>query len=255
MLEEVRAGSVTPDQAYQRLRDLPFKDLGFAHVDHHRSLRHGQPEVILGDPKSVEQIVAIAAELIRAGQNVLVTRLDAAKAQAVAALVPGFRYAEVARIGSVEVAPIPARPGKVAVVTAGTGDIPVAEEAAETLRMTGLAPIRLYDVGVAGIHRLLSHSKELQEADAIIVVAGMEGALASVVGGLVACPVVAVPTSVGYGTHLGGLTPLFAMLSSCASGVTVVNIDNGFGAAMAVFRIVQAHRGASQEGGADESRS
>ncbi len=255
MLEEVRAGSVTPDQAYQRLRDLPFKDLGFAHVDHHRMLRHGQPEVILGEPKTVDQIASIATELLRAGQNVLVTRLDADKAKALTALVPGLRYAEVARIGSVEVNPIPSRPERVAVVTAGTGDIPVAEEAAETLRMTGLAPIRLYDVGVAGIHRLLSHSKELQEANAIIVVAGMEGALASVVGGLVACPVVAVPTSVGYGTHLGGLTPLFAMLSSCASGVTVVNIDNGFGAAMAVFRIVQAAAVRAQEGGTHGPRS
>lgn len=239
LLEAVRGGDVPVAHAYEQLRDLPFKNLGFAHVDHHRALRHGQPEVIFGEPKSADQIAGIAQELLRAGQNVLITRLDPAKAADVSALVPNLRYVPEARIGSIVVAEIPRRAGRVAIVTAGTGDIPVAQEAAETLRMTGLEPTCLYDVGVAGIHRLLSHSQELQQADAIIVVAGMEGALASVVGGLVPCPVVAVPTSVGYGTHMGGLTPLFAMLSSCASGVTVVNIDNGFGAAMAVFRMVQ----------------
>ena len=238
LLEKVRTGSVDVAQALEQMREVPFADLGYAHVDHHRALRQGQPEVIFGEPKSPQQIVGIARELMRAGQNVLVTRLDETKAALVAQDLDGFRYAATARVGTVEVAPIPKREGTVAVVTAGTGDIPVAEEAVETLRMTGIEAARLYDVGVAGIHRLLSHRGELQRADALIVVAGMEGALASVVGGLVACPVVAVPTSVGYGTHLAGLTPLFAMLSSCAAGVTVVNIDNGFGAAMAVFRMV-----------------
>ncbi len=249
MLEAVRAGDVSVRDAFEQIRDIPFKNLGFARVDHHRALRHGQPEVIFGEPKSAAQIAAIANEIVRARQNVLITRLQPDKAADVARLVEGLEYTEAARIGSVVVAPISRRPGRVAVVTAGTGDIPVAEEAAETLRMTGVEPQRLYDVGVAGIHRLLFHTADLQQADAIIVVAGMEGALASVVGGLVPCPVVAVPTSVGYGTHMGGLTPLFAMLSSCAGGVTVVNIDNGFGAAMAVFRIVQRIAPAVQQGG------
>lgn len=237
LLESVRSGSTDVDAAIERVRYLPFADLGFARVDHHRALRQGQPEVILGEPKTADQIAAIAGEIARRGNNVLVTRLDAAKAEDVRRTLPDLRYEEVARVATLEVAEIAARPQKVAIVTAGTGDIPVAEEASETLRMTGFSPLRLFDVGVAGIHRVLAYRDDLLEADAIIVVAGMEGALPSVVGGLVACPVVAVPTSVGYGTHLSGLTPMFAMLSSCASGVVVVNIDNGFGAAMAVHRM------------------
>lgn len=232
LLEQVGAGEVDVDTAFGRIRDLPFADLGFAHVDHHRALRQGQPEVILGEPKTVEQIEAISREILRHSQNVMITRLSEEKAQRLAQSVDGFRYVPSARIGTVEVAPIQARPQQVLVVTAGTGDIPVAEEAGETLRMLGFAPNRLFDVGVAGIHRVLAKRGDLLSADAVIVVAGMEGALPSVVGGMVACPVIAVPTSVGYGTHLGGLTPLFAMLSSCAGGVVVVNIDNGFGAGM-----------------------
>lgn len=238
MLGLLRDGTLTVGEVFEQIRDLPFADLGFAQVDHHRALRQGQPEVILGEPKTVDQIAAIAQELLSHGQNVLITRLSADKAQALTSWLPELRYAPLARTGTIEVAPIEARAGFVPVVTAGTGDMPVAEEAAETLRMTGIEAQRFYDVGVAGIHRLLSKRAELQRADAIIVVAGMEGALASVIGGLVACPVIAVPTSVGYGTHLNGFTPLLAMLSSCASGVVVVNIDNGFGAAMAVHRLL-----------------
>jgi NCAIR mutase (PurE)-related protein len=239
LLEKVRAGSVGTEEALAELRDLPFRELGFATVDHHRALRIGMPEVILGEPKTAEQIAAIAEELSRTGQNVLITRLDAAKAQAVKARIADLKYVPLARTATIEVSPIAARSGgAVAVVTAGTADVPVAEEAAETLRMQGIEALRVYDVGVAGIHRLLDRKATLDAAAGIIVVAGMEGALPSVVGGLTAKPVVGVPTSVGYGVHLGGLTPLFAMLASCAAGVTVVNIDNGFGAAMAMGRLI-----------------
>lgn len=241
LLESVRAGGVDVDAALGELRDLPFRDLGFATVDHHRALRTGVPEVILGEPKTAEQIVAIAEELARTGQNVLVTRLDAVKAEVVKQRIPALKYVPMARTATIEIAPIAPRPGAgVALVTAGTADLPVAEEAAETLRMIGIETARVYDVGVAGIHRLLDRKKVLDACAGIIVVAGMEGALPSVVGGLCAKPVIAVPTSVGYGTHLGGLTPLFAMLASCASGITVVNIDNGFGAAMAMGRMLPA---------------
>jgi len=239
LLDRVHAGSSTIDEALAELRDLPFRDIGFATVDHHRALRTGMPEVILGQPKTSEQIVAIAEELLRAGQNVLITRLDSNKAQAIQLKIADFKYAPVARTGTIEVAPIVPRPGgTVAVVTAGTADVPVAEEAAETLRLQGIEAVRVYDVGVAGIHRLLAQRAVLEGARGVIVVAGMEGALPSVVGGLTSRPVVGVPTSVGYGTHLGGITPLFAMLASCAAGVTVVNIDNGFGAAMAMGRML-----------------
>jgi NCAIR mutase (PurE)-related protein len=241
LLERVLAGSATIDEALSELRDLPFRDLGFATVDHHRALRTGIPEVVLGEPKTAEQIAAIATELARTGQNVLVTRLDADKARTVQARVTGMQYAAVARVGTLEVAPIASRAGvSVAVVTAGTADLPVAEEAAETLRMQGIEVVRVYDVGVAGIHRLLARRATIESARGVIVVAGMEGALPSVVGGLTARPVIGVPTSVGYGAHLGGVTPLFAMLASCAAGVSVVNIDNGFGAAMAMGRMIGA---------------
>jgi NCAIR mutase (PurE)-related protein len=241
LLERVLAGSATIDEALSELRDLPFRDLGFATVDHHRALRTGVPEVVLGEPKTAEQIAAIATELARTGQNVMVTRLDATKARAVQALVADMKYAAAARVATLEVAPIAPRPGAtVAVVTAGTADLPVAEEAAETLRMQGIETVRVYDVGVAGIHRLLARRATIEAARGVIVVAGMEGALPSVVGGLTGRPVVGVPTSVGYGTHLGGVTPLFAMMASCAAGVTVVNIDNGFGAAMAMGRMLGA---------------
>ena len=245
LLERVRGGEASIDEAVEALRQLPFRDVGgTATVDHHRALRQGVPEVILGEGKTAEQIVMIGREIVRSRQNVLVTRLQADKAAVVSRGLEGFRYAEQARVGSVEVTAVsPREAGPIAVVTAGTSDIGVAEEACETLGAVGLAPLRIYDVGVAGIHRFLHRLDELSRASAVIVVAGMEGALPSVVGGLVAAPIVAVPTSVGYGTALGGFTALFAMLTCCAAGVVVVNIDSGFGAAMAVHRIVGAKKG------------
>lgn len=242
LLDRVKRGETSVEEAAADLRDLPFADLGYATVDHHRAVRQGVPEVVLGQGKTAGQIVGIARELDRAGQNVLITRLDADKADAVCAAVPGMKYVALARTATLERRPIPllgTRP--VAVVSAGTSDLPVAEECAETLRMLGAAIERVYDVGVAGIHRLLHKRDVFERAGVVIVVAGMEGALPSVVGGMVAGPVIAVPTSVGYGVGLGGLTPLAAMLSSCASGVVVCNIDNGFGAAYAAARILR-HR-------------
>jgi pyridinium-3,5-biscarboxylic acid mononucleotide synthase len=239
LLERVQSGETTVEQALGSLQNLPFRDLGFASVDHHRALRQGVPEVIFGEGKTAEQIAAIAEEMVRAGTNVLVTRIDAEKAGLISARVPGFRYSPVARTGKVELTPPARRPcGPIAVLTAGTSDMEVAEEAAETLGTLGLEPMRFYDIGVAGIHRLLHRVEELRRASAAIVCAGMEGALPSVVGGMLAAPVVAVPTAVGYGTALSGFTALFAMLTSCASGVVVVNIGNGFGAAMAVHRMM-----------------
>jgi NCAIR mutase (PurE)-related protein len=241
LLELVRAQKVEVGAAMEELAYLPFSDLGYARVDHHRALRLGVPEVILGESKTVEQLVGIAREQIRVGHNVLMTRLGGEKADQVLTEVPQLAYFEAARAATYEHEPIRARDiAPVAVVTAGTSDIPVAEEALVTLHMNAIPAIRVFDVGVAGIHRLTSELDLLSKAPALIVVAGMEGALASVVGGLVGGPVVAVPTSVGYGTALSGFTPLFGMLTGCAAGVTVVNIDNGFGAAMAVSRIVRA---------------
>ena len=240
LLDRVKRGETSVDDAVGDLRDLPFADLGYAVVDHHRAVRQGTPEVILGQGKTAAQIVGIARELDRAGQNVLVTRLDLDKAREVTAAVPDLRYVELAKTATLERRPIASlgtRP--VALVSAGTSDLPVAEECAETLRMLGAAVERVYDVGVAGIHRLLYKREVFDRASIVVVVAGMEGALPSVVGGLVAGPVIAVPTSVGYGVSLGGLTALAAMLSSCASGVTVCNIDNGFGAAYAAARILR----------------
>jgi NCAIR mutase (PurE)-related protein len=239
LLVRLHQGEVDVDAAVEELKHLPFRDLGFASIDHHRALRQGVPEVIFGEPKTAEQIIGIAREIAGAGQNVFVTRIDAAKAEAVAAALPGFRYAPVARTGSLDAAPPVQRKGTVAVVTAGTSDLPVSEEAVETLLAVGLTPLRMYDVGVAGLHRLLHRVDVLRAADVVIVVAGMEGALPSVVGGVVSAPIIAVPTSIGYGTALSGFTALFAMLTSCASGVVVVNIDSGFGAAMAAHRILR----------------
>lgn len=239
VLERVRAGETGVEDALEALRELPFRDLGVATVDHHRALRQGAPEVIFGIGKTVDQIVLISEEIARRGQNVLVTRVEAEKGEALVQRLPGLRYAPAARTARLEVAPRPERAaGMVAVVTAGTSDISVAEEAIETLEAVGLTPTRLYDVGVAGLHRFLHRLEELRKATAVIVVAGMEGALPSVVAGFVSAPVVAVPTSVGYGAALGGFTALFSMLTSCAAGVTVVNIDSGFGAAMAVHRML-----------------
>jgi NCAIR mutase (PurE)-related protein len=246
LLERVRVGEASIDAALGELKDLPFVDLGYAVVDHHRGLRQGVPEVILAQSKTPEQIVGIARELARTGQNVLVTRLSAEQAARVTPDVPGLVYAPLSRTASLEQSPIaPLGVGRAALVSAGTSDLPVAEECAETMRMLGVSFERVFDVGVAGIHRLLHKRAMLEKAAVVIVIAGMEGALASVVGGLVEVPVVAVPTSVGYGASFEGLAALLGMLTSCASGVSVVNIDNGFGAAFAAARIL---RGAPRGG-------
>jgi NCAIR mutase (PurE)-related protein len=237
LLQAVSSGTVAVEAALLQLKRLPFEDLGFAHVDHHRALRQGVPEVILGQSKTAAQIAGVARSLIGAGQTVFVTRLDAAKALEVGALVPELVYDEVSRTASHVAGELRMRTGDpVLVVTAGTSDLPVAGEALETLRLCGVPARGIVDVGVAGLHRILNHAAALESAPAIIVCAGMEGALASVVGGLVAAPVIAVPTSIGYGVSLGGFAALLGMLSSCAAGVTVVNLDTGFGAAMAVVR-------------------
>jgi pyridinium-3,5-biscarboxylic acid mononucleotide synthase len=240
LLDGVRRGERTVDDAIAELKDLPFADLGYASVDHHRAVRQGAPEVILGHGKTGAQIVGIAQELGRTGQNVLITRLHPDKAKAVCAGVPGLKYQELSQTATLERAPIaPLGTRPVAIVSAGTGDLPVAEECAETLRMLGAGLERVYDVGVAGIHRLLHKRDVFERASVVIVVAGMEGALPSVVGGIVAGPVIAVPTSIGYGVSFGGLTAMAGMLSSCASGVVVCNIDNGFGAGYAAARILR----------------
>jgi NCAIR mutase (PurE)-related protein len=241
LLQDVARGQVSVEEATRALRDLPFKDLGFANVDHHRALRVGIPEVVLGSGKTLEQIAAIAQEIQRNGQNALITRVDAAVGKALEASVAGMRYDAVSRTAQLVVHPI-AKLGRgpIAVVTGGTSDIPVAEEAAVTAALFGNEVLRLFDVGVAGVHRLLARRDVLDAASVVIVVAGMEGALASVVGGLVDKPVIAVPTSIGYGASFGGLAALLSMLNSCASGVTVVNIDNGFGAAYAATLINRA---------------
>ncbi|MBI5478592.1 MAG: nickel pincer cofactor biosynthesis protein LarB [Deltaproteobacteria bacterium] len=231
LLERVRANRLGVDEALQELRHLPYRDLGFANVDHHRHLRTGFPEVIFGEGKSAEQIAAILREVARGGANCLVTRVAPEKARAVLRLVSGSAYDEVARAVTLVQRPIEDRGrGPVVVVSAGTSDIPVAEEAALTAHLMGNRVERLFDVGVAGIHRLLGRREMIDRAEVLVVAAGMEGALASVVGGLVDRPVIAVPTSVGYGASFNGIAALLGMLNSCAAGVTVVNIDNGFGA-------------------------
>jgi NCAIR mutase (PurE)-related protein len=234
LLEAVRGGGTSIDDAMRELADLPFRDLGFAQVDHHRHLRGGFPEVVLGAGKTAEQIARIVEELARTGANVLATRVTAEAAAHVLSQVPSATYHEAARAVVVEQQAIPDRGrGTVLVVCAGTSDLPVAEEAALTARLGGSRVERLWDVGVAGIHRLLHKRQLLESAEVIVVVAGMEGALPSVVKGLVSRPVIAVPTSIGYGASFGGIAALLGMLNSCASGVTVVNIDNGFGAGYA----------------------
>ncbi|HEX2676342.1 MAG TPA: nickel pincer cofactor biosynthesis protein LarB [Polyangiales bacterium] len=234
LLENVKTGKVPVEQALEELRDLPFSDLGFAAVDHHRALRTGLPEIIFGQGKTLEQITAIAREIHGKGHAVLVTRIDASVGVALAKTFPGLEHDAVARTGFLPNGAIEKRGrGTICIVTAGTSDIPVAREAIVTARAFGNDVSEVYDVGVAGLHRLLAKREALYAASVVIVVAGMEGALASVVGGLVDKPVIAVPTSVGYGASFHGVTALLAMLNSCASGVTVVNIDNGFGAAYA----------------------
>jgi NCAIR mutase (PurE)-related protein len=236
LLEEVQAGTVAPDEAVARLRRLPFADLGFARVDHHRALRQGLPEAVYGPGKAVEHVVAIVGELLDAGGGpVLVTRASDDQAAAALAAHPGGTQTGRTLVWR----PRPRR-DDVAVVlaAAGTADLPVADECATVLAAHGVEARRLTDVGVAGVHRLLGHVDELAEADAVVVVAGMEGALASIVGGLTGAPIVAVPTSAGYGSSLEGVTALLAMLASCAAGLAVVGIDNGYGAACAVLRLL-----------------
>lgn len=237
LIEAIRSGDTTPDEAVDRLRRLPFADVGEALVDHHRSLRQGAPEAVYGPGKSPEQCVRIVGELLTHGSGpVLLTRASDDQAGAVVAEYPGAEQQARCLLWRKP----PARSDvRVLVATAGTADTPVADEAAITLAAYGHDADRLHDVGVAGLHRLLAHIDRITGADAIIVVAGMEGALTSVVGGLTACPVVAVPTSVGYGSGLDGITALLAMHASCASGVTVVGVDNGFGAASAVARMLR----------------
>jgi hypothetical protein len=230
LLRAVRDGKTTPEAAADRLRTLPYEDLGFARPDHHRALRRGFPEVVFGAGKTTGQVAAIAASVAGRGQNVLVTRTTAEVHRAVAERFPEARFHEAARCLTVTIAAPEPLPGRVAVVCAGTSDVPVAEEAAVTAEFYGAAVDRIHDVGVAGLHRLMDQSGTIREADVVIVAAGMEGALPSVVGGLVEAPVIAVPTSVGYGASFQGLAALLAMLNTCASGVAVVNIDNGFGA-------------------------
>jgi len=230
LLEQVRRGKVTPDEAVNRLRHLPFEDLGFAKVDHHRALRAGMPEVILGERKSPAQMAEIFVRLAKHGGNVLATHADGEQFAAVKKRVWRAEYRELARAIVLNHDPRVYGKGTIAVVSAGTSDIPIAEEAVVTAEVMGNAVKHFYDVGVAGIHRLLAHRAALANARVVIVCAGMEGALPSVVGGLVGVPVIAVPTSVGYGASFRGLTALLGMLNSCASNVSVVNIDNGFGA-------------------------
>jgi pyridinium-3,5-biscarboxylic acid mononucleotide synthase len=237
LLDAVQVGAVTTEDAVERLRRLPFADLGFARVDHHRTLRQGMGEAVYGPGKTPEQCAAIVEELLSApgAGPVLFTRADDAQAAAALERNPGGE-----RTGTTLCwRPAAPRPERVVVCTAGTADLPVADECAVTLAAHGVRPARLTDVGVAGVHRLLASADEVADADAVVVVAGMEGALASLVGGITPAPVVAVPTSAGYGASFGGITALLAMLSSCAAGLTVVGIDNGFGAACAVLRMLK----------------
>jgi hypothetical protein len=239
LLDQVKAGHTSVDGALEALRTLPFRDLdGVATVDHHRHLRQGFPEVVFGEGKTATQIAAIMAELERAGGNVLATRVAPDKAAAVRAQLPQVRYDAAARLLVIEAAPFADRGrGTVLVVSAGTADAPVAAEAAATARLMGNTVEEIVDVGVAGVHRTLAKVDRLRAAEVIIVIAGMEGALPTLIGGLVDRPIIAVPTSVGYGASYGGLAALLGMMTSCAAGVTVVNIDNGFGAAYAAALI------------------
>jgi pyridinium-3,5-biscarboxylic acid mononucleotide synthase len=230
LLEQVKEGAVDVDAALARVRHLPFEDLGFAKVDHHRALRHGMPEVIFAQGKTSDQVLAIASKLLENAPNVLITRACPRTAELVTAKLPSAEYFPLSRAIRFWGDKTVRGKGKVAVVCAGTSDMPVAEEAQVTAEVMGNQVETIHDIGVAGIHRLMSNRMRLVEARVIVVCAGMEGALPSAVGGLVSCPVIAVPTSVGYGASFHGLAALLGMLNSCASNVTVVNIDNGFGA-------------------------
>lgn len=230
LLDSVSRGEVSVDAALGRLQHMPFEQLGFANVDHHRAMRCGFPEVIFCSGKSTEQVAAIFGRLAAAGGNVLATRATAEQFGAVHEQFPAAQYNEVARCVTLRQVPAKSCTGTIALVTAGTSDMPVVEEARVTCEIMDQRTRTLHDVGVAGIHRLLAHAQALREARVVVVAAGMEGALASVVGGLMEAPVIAVPTSIGYGASFHGLAPLLTMLNSCAPGVAVVNIDNGFGA-------------------------
>ena len=239
LFNDVKDGTLDTHDAVQQLRHLPYEDMGFAKIDHHRTIRCGFPEVIYSPGKTPEQVSAIFKTLAQTGQNIIATRADQTLYDDVAQItnLEGLRYEREARIIVLEQKTVESPVGDIMIVTAGTADIPVAEEARVTAQMLGQNVELICDMGVAGIHRLLGNTKRLQQANVVIVVAGMEGALASVVGGLVDCPVIAVPTSVGYGASFEGLSALLTMLNCCASGVTVVNIDNGFGAAYSASMI------------------
>lgn len=237
LLEKFRAGGVGRDSVLRAFQAAPVADLGFAQVDTHRALRKGFPEVVFGSGKTPEQLVRIAATLVEREQRVLATRLTPLHARALRKKFRHAVYHELARCVTIQKNPSPKRPGTIAVICAGTSDMPVAEEAAVTAEIMGNRVERIVDVGVAGLHRILSRLETIQRANVLVVVAGMEGALPSVVAGLVASPVIAVPTSVGYGASFGGIAALLGMLNSCGSGVTVVNIDNGFGAGYAASQI------------------
>ena len=237
MLERFRAGRVSAEEVLHAFQAAPVADLGFAQIDLHRSLRKNFPEVVYGEGKTPKQVAEIAQRIARVEKRLLITRITAEHFRAVRAKVKGIKFHEAARCLTLETKPLRKRKGAIAIVAAGTSDLPVAEEAAITADIMGNQIERIYDVGVAGLHRLLRRLESIQKASVIVAVAGMEGALPSVVAGLVNKPVIAVPTSVGYGAHLSGFTALLAMLNSCSSGLTVVNINNGFGAAFAASQI------------------
>jgi pyridinium-3,5-biscarboxylic acid mononucleotide synthase len=241
LLKAVAQGKLSPDTALEKLRHFDFEPIAdFANIDHHRSLRTGFPEVIWGQDKTPDQIIQIIHALRQRNPVVMATRIMPAIAQQLQAQIPDLQYFEMARIAAIAPASLtPSHPGTVTLLSAGTADLPVAEEAAITAELCGFQTKRLWDVGVAGIHRLLQNRHLIHNADVLIVVAGMEGALPSVVAGLAACPVIAVPTSIGYGASFGGLSALLTMLNSCATGIGVVNIDNGFGAAMLAAQILR----------------
>lgn len=231
LLEAVKNGDVSIHDALLKLKALPFEDVGFAMIDHHRGIRQGYPEVIYGESKTPEQIAQITQKLLEKGNNILITRANEAAYEAVLAVASTARYNAMGRTITIEKESLPLPSSYIAIIAAGTSDLYVVEEAYETAKILGNDVRKIVDVGVAGIHRLFAHLEVIQKAKVIIVIAGMEGALASVIGGLVDKPVIAVPTSVGYGASFGGVAALLSMLNSCASGVSVVNIDNGFGAA------------------------
>jgi len=238
ILSSVASGKLDAEAAFSALKDLPFEDLEFAKLDSHRTMRRGVPEVVFGENKTIDQIAGIGTRVVKTGANLIITRLSADKARVLKRRIPRLKYLPDPRIATMIVEPVkPVGHGSIMIISAGTSDIPVAEEAAVCAELFGNRVTRLYDVGVAGLHRLTSNLESIKQASVLIVVAGMEGALPSVVAGLLDKPVVAVPTSVGYGTAFGGIAALLGMLNTCSSGVTVVNIDNGFGAALAATLI------------------